>query len=47
MRGKYIGLRRVAGIKAGVVDVDWIYNPMPPVPGRVCPPVELKPIVKF
>jgi hypothetical protein len=27
--------------------VDWVYNPMPPVPGQVYPSVELKPVVEF
>jgi hypothetical protein len=47
LRGKYLGLRRVGGIKAGVVEVDWVYNPMPPVPGQVYPPVELQAIARF
>jgi hypothetical protein len=47
LRGTYLGIRRVGGVKAGVVEVDWVYNPMPPVPGQVYPPVELKPVVEF
>ncbi len=47
LRGKFLGFRRVAGIKTGVVAVDWVYNPMPPVAGQVYPPVELKPITRF
>jgi hypothetical protein len=47
LRGKYLGMRRVGGIRAGLVQVDWVYNPMPPVPGQVYPPVELKPVVEF
>jgi len=47
LRGKYLGLRRVGGIKAGVVEVDWVYNPMPPVPGQVYPPLELWAVSKF
>jgi hypothetical protein len=47
LRGKYLGIRRVAGIQAGVVQVDWVYNPMPPVPGQVYPPVELKAVTQF
>ncbi len=47
LRGTYQGIRRVGGVKAGVVEVDWVYNPMPPVPGQVYPPVELKPVVEF
>jgi hypothetical protein len=47
LRGKYLGIHRVGGFMAGVVDVDWVYNPMPPVPGQVYPPVELQAVTKF
>ncbi len=47
LRGNYLGYRRMAGIKTGLVEVDWVYNPMPPVAGQVYPPVELKPIRQF
>jgi len=47
LRGTYLGIRRVGGIRAGLVQVDWVYNPMPPVPGQVYPPLELKPVVAF
>lgn len=42
LRGRYLGLRRVAGVRAGALEVDWVYNPMPPVPGQVYPPVPLE-----
>jgi hypothetical protein len=47
MRGKYQGLRRLAGVKVGVVDVDWVYNPMPPVPGQVYPLIEIRPVTEY
>jgi hypothetical protein len=47
IRGKYQGIQRVGGIKAGLVKVDWVYNPMPPVPGQIYPPVELKAVREF
>jgi hypothetical protein len=47
LRGKYLGMRRLTGVKAGVVAVDWVYNPMPPVPGQVYPPVKLLPVEKY
>ena len=47
LRGKYQGLRRMGGVKAGVVAVDWVYNPMPPTPGQVYPALELKPVTEF
>jgi len=47
LRGKYLGMRRLAGIKAGMVEVDWVYNPMPPVPGQIYPPVKLQAVEKY
>lgn len=47
LRGKYLGIQGVGGVKAGVVKVDWVYNPMPPVPGQIYPPVELKAVTQF
>jgi len=47
LRGTYLGIRRVGGIRAGQVQVNWVYNPMPPVPGQVYPLLELKPVVVF
>ena len=47
LRGKYLGIRRLAGIKAGLVEVDWVYNPMPPVPGQIFPPVKLQAVEKY
>ncbi len=47
LRGTYLGVRRMGGIRAGLVQVDWVYNPMPPVPGQVYPPVDLKPVIAF
>ncbi len=47
LRGKYLGLHRMGGVRAGVVEVEWVYNPMPPVSGQVYPPVELKAVKDF
>jgi hypothetical protein len=47
LRGTYQGIRRVGGIKAGVVEVDWVYNPMPPVPGQVYPATEIRAVTQF
>ncbi len=47
LRGKYLGVRRMAGIKAGMVEVDWVYNPMPPVAGQIYPPVKLQAVEKY
>ena len=47
LRGKYLGIRRLAGIRTGIVRVDWVYNPMPPVPGQVYPLVELNAVTAY
>jgi hypothetical protein len=47
LRGKYNGIHRKGGIRVGVVQVDWVYNPMPPVPGQIYPPVPLTRVEEF
>jgi hypothetical protein len=47
MRGRYAGLRRVAGMLCGEVQVDWVYNPMPPIPGQIYPPLPLTTVTEF
>lgn len=47
VRGKFKGYSRARFIKRGVVDIDWVYNSMPPVHGQVYPPVELMPVEEF
>jgi hypothetical protein len=47
IRGKYQGLKRMGGVKVGVIDIEWVYNPMPPVPGQIYPALEIKPVDVF
>jgi hypothetical protein len=47
MRGKYLGLRRIRGIRCGSVAVDWVYNPMPPKPQQIYPQVTVEPVTTF
>jgi hypothetical protein len=47
MRGEYLGLQRVAGIRCGSVRVNWVYNPMPPKPQQIYPPVRVEPVTSF
>jgi hypothetical protein len=46
-RYSILGMHTLGGVTTGVVDVDWVYNPMPPVPGQVYPPEDLKTVIKF
>jgi hypothetical protein len=45
LRGTYQGVRRRGGFSCGALVVEWVYNPMPPVPGQIYPPLELKPVI--
>jgi hypothetical protein len=47
LRGKFLGTRRMGGIRVGLVDIDYVYNPMPPVPGQIYPPIKLEPVDHF
>jgi hypothetical protein len=47
VRGTYQGIRRVGGFGAGVISVDYVYNPMPPVPGQVYPPAKVQAVTRF
>jgi hypothetical protein len=47
MRGEYQGLRRIAGIRCGSVRVNWVYNPMPPKPQQIYPPVRVERVTTF
>ena len=47
LRGCYQGIHRVGGVRAGVVEVDWAYNPMLPVPGQVYPATEIRAVTEY
>lgn len=46
-RGVYQGLRWVGPQRCGVMKVNWVYNPMPPVPQQIYPPLPLTPVRDF
>lgn len=46
-RGVFQGFERYNGVKLGTVDIDWVYNSMPPKQGQIYPMEELRPIVNF
>jgi hypothetical protein len=47
LRGKYRGFHHMGSVKVGLVDIDWVYNPMPPTAGQIYPAVELKKVTEF
>ena len=46
-RGTFLGYDRVRLQRLGVIELEWVYNSMPPTPGQIYPSVELKPVVNF
>lgn len=47
MRGTYQGIQRVGGVQAGIVQVNWVYNSMPPVTGQIYPKIDVQAVTKF
>jgi len=47
IRGTFQGFKRYLSIQLGVIDIEWVYNSMPPIYGQIYPPRELKPVVNF
>lgn len=45
--GIFSGYSRSNFINRGVIDINRVYNSMPPVHGQIYPPVELVPVEKF
>ena len=47
VRGVFNGYSRYRGVKLGTLDIDWVYNSMPPNHGQIYPPVPLEAVVNF
>ncbi|MFH2040429.1 MAG: hypothetical protein ABIJ65_13440 [Chloroflexota bacterium] len=47
IRGTYQGIQQVGGVQAGIVEVDWVYNSMPPVTGQIYPRIDVQAVTKF
>ena len=47
VRGQFQGCHRMAGIRCGSVQVNWVYNPMPPKPQQIYPQTVLEPVTGF
>jgi hypothetical protein len=44
IRGRFSGYRRYAGLRAGAIDIDWVYNSMPPMQGTIYPAPPIPPV---
>ena len=47
IRGTFRGFGRVMGLNLGTIDIEWVYNSMPPAHGQIYPEVALKPVIDF
>ena len=47
VRGRFRGFQKSRGIGIGTINIDWVYNSMPPCHGQIYPPVSLKPVEQF
>lgn len=47
VRGPFAGFNRARGAPLGVIDLDWVYNSMPPIPGQIYPARPLEPVTCF
>jgi hypothetical protein len=47
VRGVFTGLEKHRGITLGCVNINWVYNSMPPKPGQIYPVPELRPVINF
>ena len=47
VRGIFNGYSRYRGVNLGILDIDWVYNSMPPNHGQIYPPVPLERVVNF
>ena len=47
VRGAFRGFNRIMGLRFGTIDIEWVYNSMPPAHGQIYPEVALEPIVNF
>ncbi len=46
-RGKFNGFNRIRLLNLGTIDIDWVYNSMPPSHGQIYPPVPLRPVTDW
>jgi len=47
IRGTFQGFKSYFSIQLGIIDIEWVYNSMPPIHGQIYPTKELKPVVNF
>jgi hypothetical protein len=47
VRGKFTGFKRYQAVRLGIIEMNWVYNSMPPITGQIYPTVEVNTIEDF
>ena len=47
IRGTFRGYQRTMGLTLGTIDIEWVYNSMPPAHGQIYPELALQTITDF
>lgn len=47
VRGTFAGFGSPRLVRSGTVDIEWVYNSMPPAHGQIYPPVPLQPVTRW
>ena len=47
VRGEFSGFRKRTGLRTGIIDINWVYNSMPPNAGQIYPDIPLEPVTDF
>jgi hypothetical protein len=47
VRGTFLGFNRFRAAKLGCIDIEWVYNSMPPKQGQIYPFEAVRPVVNF
>ena len=47
IRGTFLGFNRYRSVQLGSIDIEWVYNSMPPKHGQIYPLEAIKPVVNF
>jgi hypothetical protein len=47
VRGVYAGVQKHRFCRLGVIDIDWVYNSMPPCHGQIYPEIPLEAVANF
>ena len=47
IRGNFVRQKGVLGLPMAVIDIDWVYNSMPPCHGQIYPEIPLTAVTEF